>query len=686
MIEQVAESNYNKEFDNYSSGLVCYIYDWSDLYPRGSLRSDTKFPPYPLSEMPDDLLSTQDVYKHLSNKTIGAILFKSIYRSVESAREYESGEYGTYFEQWKLIPTWDVEERIEPEKIDERLTRKYLENETIIARGYHRMPKAGDKLALIYHEEAPQILYVANLNTGVFIRLEKDEKQWRDKRERIIQVDPPEKEFEETDLKGPGLLEAIDKGDRKYESKTSLKFAQMMTSAEVLTERVLYGEHLENAVHVTDAIKRPAKRRGRTFTRDLISEFRQGGYFNYEDIIQEMSEDILFASRLHIAYEPIKLNPKQIKHSLKRIFIAESGYLDAAIHLPWNRVGPQAIDTAIEVFWFRYQFDNLSFETKLIHEAKSKIRSYYYKMAAIDRMETWFAKEGYGWYEWGELVDLGLIPESKAERKKLTRQLDAQMGPISDYLSKDSLKEDMDNMWKKYTPNGLTKLLWKTLKYAQPQQWKNTETVLASRYELLDEMVADPRWLELGDHLGRVVLPGESLSNPLPHLVVSSGDNKKGARFNIGTRQLAFAADGENMPYSLGSLNINLEDSFKSEKPPKAYESIVGDFNKTIATIPIDQLLARVINMPSGMRAVVLSRLGYFVPEELEIGNYSIPVRFSPTTTYSGMWSSPVRFYTNALFDGNSYQYYQEVKKATKALSENPPGQLSFDFYKAIQS
>ena len=636
--------------------------------------------------MPDDLLSTQDVYKHLSNKTIGAILFKSIYRSVESAREYESGEYDTYFEQWKLIPTWDVKDRLEPEKIDERLTRKYLENETIITYGYHRMPKAGDKLALIYHEEAPQILYVANLNIGVFIRLEKEEEQWRNERERIIQVDLPEKEFEETDLKGPGLLEAIDKGDRKYENKTGMRFAQMMTSAEVLTERVLYEEHLENAVHVTDAIKRLAKRRGRTFTRDLISKIRQGGYHNYEDIIQEMSEDILFASRLHLAYEPIKLNPKQIKHSLQRIFIAESGYLDAAIHLPWNRVGPQAIDTVIEVFWFRYHFDSLSFENKLKREARNKIRSYYYKMAAIGRMETWFAKEGYGCLEWDELVDLGLIPESKAERKKLTRQLDAQMGPISDFLSDRGLKEDMENMWKKYTPNGLTKLLWKTLKYAQPQQWKNTETVLASRYELLDEAVADPRWLELGDHLGRIVLPGESLANPLPHLAISSDDHKNGARYNIGTRQLAFAADGENIPYSLDSLNMKLEDSFKSEKPPRAYESIVEDFNNTVAKIPIDQLLARIINMPMGMRAVVLSRLGYFIPEELEIGNYSTPVRFSPTTTYSGMWTSPVRFYTNTLFEGISYQYYQEVKKATIALSENPPGQLSFDFYKAILS
>ncbi|KKQ94548.1 hypothetical protein A2865_04750 [Candidatus Woesebacteria bacterium RIFCSPHIGHO2_01_FULL_39_17] len=498
--------------------------------------------------------------------------------------------------------------------------------------------------------------------------------------------------YEMTDLRDPEIPHAMDEGQRKYKGKTR-NFFEMMNFADLRAEFIL-GSHLEDSIQTVNSIRRLARRVGREKVRAIISEFRKNPGQKDENLLNELRADIDFSQSLTPDEKPHIISVSSIRHTLGRLLVAEKSYLAVAMHTPWNRVGAQPLDAVIEVFWFRFPFESLKHEWQSREDQKKAAYADYYKKAYHERKLEWQIRHGIvadqdseetsedRWpiteeeviyfedFEELETEAEAEVPQLTAsERRALNRQITEEMGPVEEYLDINGLREDINKAVSSHSPTGLTRLIWSTLKYAQPTQWKERIT---HSYDLrrdeprpLDEETPDPRWMELGDYQGRIVLPGEMLTTgPLPHTQNKNFDLHQ-ARSNLQVYL-------DSNPDNIDSENIDeLRQTIKNhrldeDETPEPFSSITKRFSDIVSQIPFSELKNRIIGLPQTHRAVILHRLGYNAPENIEVAGKTIS--FSDRNIPAGIFVSHVIL---DYFERDKHKYYKILQEATELISGN---------------
>jgi hypothetical protein len=648
----MSEREPNYESADPYSGVNFVVYDASDFYPRGSLRPRSKInPPYQISKVPSNLGSIKDILDCVSeiNPQSG------IKRAVERLIDRSSDENGL-----------NTKKRVEPEKvckmINLNLLRDEFKSETANTNNGDIF-KRGDKIVIIWPNDISYYLIV-DLKRGelryIWGELEDDKITKRYSNEKNKQRKIPrrskddsrvelEKPFESIDLKQPFLREAQDEGKRGTYPRETQNFFNRMRQADLEVENLLIN-NMNHVVPVSESLKRLARRKGRQYVRGLLAEIRKGGGDN---IIGELRIDMLYENKWNGRKGII--DRKDTLLTLNLLLVAEKYYLNAILDFPWNKVGPEPFDALVDVFWFRFDFAELQNEWKFRVERIKNIRGSVYAHAQAERILEWVWKnKGYTFAHLKELRESNIRYKAKRVAK--------DMGPLYKFVDEERLKHEIINASIRSRPSGLTLLLWKTLKWASPSEWKAGHMMTTSdfRYEdpeTWDEHFPDPYWVTHGDLQGRLVLAGETLSQPLAHLWAD------GSVENQIKKDLCYMAEQEEIELGIDGNEELIEKAtlqhLKQADHLNYYELIAKEFQNTISNLTIKDIDHRISKMSSLQRVVALHRLGYSCSAKLkdDLGR----IRYISK-------GSSIQNVITIFFDGKSDRYYKLLKQITKVI------------------
>jgi hypothetical protein len=707
MNERQPSTDNSTEVDLFA-GLTVFVYNIADFDPRG-MYHDTIMPPYPLSETPEELSNPRAVFEKIM--TVGG-------KDFEEDLVMEINWFGAPPEKdspisgSKPVTGWELEDRIEPEKISPQLTKALLlENttwETIIPRD--------TQFAVIHHRLIPDRLYVVNLSNGVSTCLyhQHDDPHWRQTTKKTA-AEPLEQEpeFETVDLVPDPLPESKDRGDRQYSGET-LAFREAMLAADNelllqlgtdmdLEPRIPPGllmmrradetdglrrmdvdippdsprqaqtrkiaekmRHVDTAplavtqvIQTTEAIRRMVRRNGKRHTLEQVTSFRKSKP-GMDQLVRDIVTDLKFTSLLDD--EAVPMSHTQVTQSLQRLCKIEKAFARAVIKTPWNKVGPQALDTMINVIWLRFDYRNIMYDIRSRARMKIYARQKYLRKAVLERTYAWLEKKGImrpQEYDPKFFKRLRLTQGITIDRKQIAKE----MPPLSTFIDRIGLKHDLEDATS-MEPSGLLLLLWKSLKYAQPHQWKKGATDTISYIEGFYTTTADKKWLEMGDHLGRLRLSGEALesTDPLPHLQADLANTEE-----FQERAAATELDRRGEVYTNTDIN-KVTEAIQEEEIPEVFESNAILFSQAVSGIELRDLQDRILALSPIQQVVALSRLGYMVPQEIFDKALTREKRYEEESLWRGLRVKSIIY---ALFDDNSYQYYKTVKEIALALQDS---------------
>lgn len=636
---------------NRYSGLDFIIFDASDFNPRGSLRNKSQItPPYPLSKIPSNFKSVQDVIDYVLERNAESDLERVLLTISGKNRQEEV--------------VFHPLSRTKPEEFSNGLTLNCLRasfSHTVKQKDDGDIFSKGDKVAIIKRKNEPDYLLVVLLSLGKYIYIGSkvdEDKIKKYSNERAVRshqsaqqyhkkggVDETEKPFEIEDLEESHLREAKDDGKRKNYPKETENFFNRMRQADLDVENLLIN-NMDLMVPISESVKRLAKRKGRDYVRNALTNLRCG---NWDASFDEMQDDINFEKRDN----GLGLSCQEIEKGFNLLLKAEKYYFEAILDFPWNKVGPEPFDTLINVFWFRFNFIGLRFKWESRNSMMKSIHLEVYKEAQIQRILEWvWLKKGYKCAHLKELKELKI----KYNPKRVAKD----MGPLYKFMSSDELHERIVSAQKRFRPSGLTLLLWKTLKWASASEWRAGGSMMTSdfRYEdpeLWDEHFADPEWKSIGDFQGRLILPGETTSTPLPHLKF-----EKGGRLGQLEKLIAFNYESNGDELSLADINLEKQRKLR-EIPLKSFKSAAQDFFSVVSHLTFKELMTKIERLELRQKAIVLHRLGYDVPaKESGIANNFEDVGIDSFR--------PVKFVINTCFSGKANLYYRELRAITRLL------------------
>ncbi|KKU29092.1 MAG: hypothetical protein UX92_C0014G0008 [Candidatus Amesbacteria bacterium GW2011_GWA1_47_20] len=365
-----------------------------------------------------------------------------------------------------------------------------------------------------------------------------------------------------------------------------------------------------------------------------MAELRAGKWEENEGAVEECVQDMKWEAGLQ--RRPGKLTKKQLVKTVDMLFLIEKEYLQAVLQLPWNKVGPEPFDTLIDVVWFRFGYSSVGWDWDNLKKASAATKKRFFKAAAIERKRAWMYRV-HGVSTLKELEEAG----EKVDHEDVRRV----MGPISGYVDHKELRRKLALIDKRVTPSGLTKLLWSSLKWAQPSRWRVWETDTLSRRDregdIFDENFPDPVWKELGDLQGRIVCPGEGLNRPLAH-EFSGGLDVRG---NLMVGEARRNDEGE-LEYNEWWLETYATQVLSLATEPERSNLIVAEFNEAVRSLPLSEIKRAVSRMDALEKRVVLHRLGY-----------------------GADGYRPIEFVIGSAFDKSPHAYYECLKIITQKLS-----------------
>ena len=645
------QPNQQSEADLYS-GVNFAVYDASDFNPRGSLRPRSKInPPYEISKVPSNLRSIKNILDCVSKTNPQSDLKKSIGRLVDRGPEVDDSK---------------SKNRVEPEKICKsinlNLLRDRFKNKNTVANNKDIF-KRGDKIVIVWPNDGSYFLIV-DLKRGEQMYLwgetvdDKTIKRYSNEMNRNRKItkksrdnfqDEIEEPFEQTDGKETDLHIAKDEGEQESYPKETKRFFDKMYGADMDVEDLLINK-MEDVVLVTEVVKRRSIRLGRIGVRELLRDLRHGS--GATAVLGELEDDIVYASKLDPRVKSISV--ERIKGIFNILLQAENCYLNAILDFPWNKVGPEPYDTLINVFWFRFDWFTLKTEWENRLKSVNSIRSHYYKKANAERILEWV------WQKHGLKFDK--MKELRQWEPKITwdsKEVAREMGPTSQFLRRHMMESKIEHFQRRTRPSGLTLLLWKSLKWASASEWGAAKSVYTSDMKFIDpeiweEKIADPKWTEIGDFQGRIVLAGETKSDVLSHLKSDRSEDL------LNASRLAFMAEQDG--YELQDKKESFETAVKQldslSKQPAAFELVARDFERAIKSFSWSDLISKIENLSEDERLLVLYRLGYSV--------------YSEKPGY--IQKASVGYVVNWLFNGVPSRYYAALLRITRKLSDGKIG------------
>ncbi len=604
-----------------------YMYDASDFYPRGSLRSETS-PPYPITPPS----AREQKYGSLL-KRLGGAGADSLIGWVRTMRKnFLRGEERIIAHSKKRVP---------PEDLAPWLTLE------VVSGSLQRQLSMGEKIAVVAPKDGTYVLLIdmKNGNIAPLFRIRLEEafpdyfKKTKPQKAPGQIAEKEQLPFMGEDLVSVGVLTAKDRGWREYRGKTDL-FWKAMNDADLDASLELMG-NLEEVTETVNSIRRMAKRVGRINVRDMLARFRQ---LQDDERLQdtfgviECVKDIEFFQKLGgEGKNQVLMTKERVATGLRTLFAVERAYLNAILHFPRNKTGPEPFDALIDVLWFRFDFRRLKHEWEKREGREKGIVSEFFRNAAIARKRDW-ASRTHGVSTIKELRRLGIEVDMEQVRA---------MGSVNKYLDRQGIRAKIKNYRNGILPSELTRLLWGTLKYAQESQYRTRGEVHffdVGEFGPNEENSADPKWQDLGDEQGRLVLPGEDLASPLSHVLYDSKDK-------LALRRVLHQVEKERTEYDLGQIEVELE---KLGDQPDEFAGIVRSFNEAIAPMAFNLIVDSLRELSELQRIVVLHRLGYPTPE-----NDKYPA-IEP-------WR-PVVYLVNCLFGRNTHQYYNTLKEANMEI------------------
>jgi len=128
----------------------------------------------------------------------------------------------------------------------------------------------------------------------------------------------------------------------------------------------------------------------------------------------------------------------------------------------------------------------------------------------------------------------------------------------------------------------------------------------------------------------------------------------------------------DSNPDNIDSENIDeLRQTIKNhrldeDETPEPFSSITKRFSDIVSQIPFSELKNRIIGLPQTHRAVILHRLGYNAPENIEVAGKTIS--FSDRNIPAGIFVSHVIL---DYFERDKHKYYKILQEATELISGN---------------
>lgn len=397
---------------------------------------------------------------------------------------------------------------------------------------------------------------------------------------------------------------------------------------------------------------------------ELIKIVLTHGSVNLVTFLDEILTDISLDQKYH---DGTQIPKSAFLPALVSLLNVERGYLSAIFQYPWNDLGPEPFEALINVFWFRYDFEEFANEYFASAEMKREIIQRLAKKAALRKKRQYVDERiPQGWEEvFASQLDVPIPTERKKEYKKY--------GSLWKFLTeeeRETYKKTMKEARKKVkTPCGLTLLLWKTLRWAQPSPWRMNSIGMGRRgEELWDEKEKDIRSKPTIDENGRITLAGENLDFCSIHDL--SHEEKMEERDIIEARLLRAAGN-------LNSKNVPMSDNvqckqkieqavirMQNEKPPRAeaMKNSISNFNQTISNISLNELIKRISTLPLVAQLITLNRLGY-------PGKHKGKIIFES--------DSSVKYVTYKLLKENSSKYYKSLGMIAEILRYDiPPKEL----------
>jgi hypothetical protein len=467
---------------------------------------------------------------------------------------------------------------------------------------------------------------------------------------RLNRQDVPEKPdqsyffVDEQDQGLPPTHDVLQKERLDYPQET-IEFRTLMLEADYFVRGMLSKNNIGDVANLTESIRRMERKDGRVNVRQALGELRSllkpFILQNPRDVSYVEPESAVLADFIQTSKSPLlhnlirdlnydlsecvnlgvrkKMDAPQIAETLLKLFNIESTYLGPVWNYPWNNIGPEPFDALIEVLWFRYDFREIENRFKhfnrMINNAVGK--------AIID-----------GWRRFQQ--DTGTKPNIKdADPMELTER-----------------KLEVNKMMAR--PLGLTKLLWSTLKWAQPRMGKSGSISGTRRYdpELWDESLLDPNLPQQGDYQNRIVLAGEDRASfsHLGHEAV----NHQNLQEELKIRLLR-AAESLGISVSLRQIEEIVKDEFSQDAiehiPAK---EVAIEFRDATKNLDLEQILKKVRTYPYPIRLLIYSRLGYMHPQLKKDG-----------------MSGSVQQFINIYFQGNSAKYYRCLRSSGTLLKKD---------------
>ena len=425
----------------------------------------------------------------------------------------------------------------------------------------------------------------------------------------------------------------------------TIEFRKLMLEADYFVRGMLTKSNIGDVTNLTESIRRMERKDGRANVRQALGELRNllkpfvmqsprdASYVEPEpavladfiqasdspplhNLIRDLNYDLSNCVNLGVRKN---MDAPQIANTFLKLFNIESTYLGPVWKYPWNSVGPEPFDALIEVLWFRYDFREIENHFKhfnrMINNAVGK--------AIID-----------GWRIFQQ--DTGVKPSIKD----------------ADPIELAEKKREINQMMAR--PLGLTKLLWSTLKWAQPRTGKSGSISGTRRYdpELWDESLLDPNLPQQGDFQHRVVLAGED-RNGLANLGHESA-NYPSMRKELRVRLLR-ATESLGLTVGLRQLDEIVRNEFAQDDLENIpAREVATEFRDATANLDLEQILKKVRAYPYPIRLLIYSRLGYMHPQLKKDG-----------------MSGSVKQFINIYFQGNSAQYYRCLRSSGILLKKD---------------
>lgn len=449
----------------------------------------------------------------------------------------------------------------------------------------------------------------------------------------------------------PEVSFAEDDMNRKREnySDEAWAFMKAMYSSDKFMREQIREDNCSQITDVTDALRRFSLRRSRgevmrnigdlrTLFSDYIGQIDSEPPFKFLPQERDLSEkelmerlecngseelkvfisDVIFDLGLSSEYHGEGfVGTTDVIKALITLLKVERSYFSAVMQYPWNSIGEEPFDALINVFWFRYNFGEIAKE----HEAKKnwiqlykEARKQIYRNAVRNRKLLFILENRInpGWEKiFSREEDIPLTKEDREELKK--------MGPLSRFV--DSIDRGIANDIGKHiqtavrVPSGLTLLLWKSLKWAQPSSWKMGSSSFEWKGPLWEERVVNPIDRRRTDLQMRITLAGEALENI--KLKQLAHEEDKDVRYSLVARVLR-AAEQEGREITIEKAREIVNGMLKEEVEKEGdRREPTRHFYQSLQKYTLEELVSKLAKLPILVQELVFHRLGFSYSKEL---------------------------------------------------------------------